>query len=288
MTDKPVAADFTVVIPTLGRQCLRDSVLAIVAGTVVPAEIILSHQGLPGSMDAMMREFSQLPVAVRYLHSDQRGAAAGRNTGIRNVRTAFFASTDDDCNVAPQWLEEIVRALKQYPRAIVTGRVLASEDGAPSTNNSNATKVFKSLPLKGDHFAGGNFGTAVAVFQDSGPFDETELLRYCEDPEWSYRALVKGYEIRFIPAITVTHLHWRGASDMTEVYSQYAYSQGGWFGRRIRRFDASFLVRLGYELSRGGKRWCVGTLRGDLLRKVNGRAFVVDLLRGVAAGWNGH
>ena len=27
---------------------------------------------------------------------------------------------------------------------------------------------------------------------------------------------------------------------------------------------------------------------GDLLRKVNGRAFVVDLLRGVAAGWNGH
>jgi hypothetical protein len=75
---------------------------------------------------------------------------------------------------------------------------------------------------------------------------------------------------------------------MTEVYSQYAYSQGGWFGRRIRRFDASFLVRLAYELTRGAKRWSLGTIRGDLLRKVNGRAFVVDLLRGVAAGWNGH
>lgn len=288
MTDKPIAADFTVVIPTLGRQCLRDSVLAIVAGTVVPAEIILSHQGAIGSMDAMMQEFGELPVKVRYIHSDQRGAAAGRNTGIRHVTTRFFASTDDDCNVAPRWLEEIVLALKQYPRAIVTGRVLASEDGAPSTNNSSANRVFKSLPLKGDHFAGGNFGTAVAVFEDAGPFDETELLRYCEDPEWSYRALVKGYEIRFIPEITVTHLHWRGAADMTQVYSQYAYSQGGWFGRRIRRFDASFLIRLAYELTRGTKRWCLGTLRGDLLRKVNGRAFVVDLLRGVAAGWNGH
>jgi GT2 family glycosyltransferase len=288
MTDKPIATDITVVIPTLGRQCLRDSVLAIVAGTVVPAEIILSHQGAVGSMDAMLREFNQLPVKVRYLHSDQRGAAAGRNTGIRHVTTPFFASTDDDCNVAQRWLEEIVLALKQYPRAIVTGRVLASEDGAPSTNNSGATRVVRSLPLKGDHFAGGNFGTAVAVFEDAGPFDETELLRYCEDPEWSYRALVKGYEIRFIPEITVTHLHWRGAADMTQVYSQYAYSQGGWFGRRIRRFDASFLVRLAYELTRGAKRWCLGTLRGDLLRKVNGRAFVVDLLRGVAAGWNGH
>jgi GT2 family glycosyltransferase len=288
MTDKPIAADFTVVIPTLGRPCLRNSVLAIANGTVLPAEIILSHQGALGSMDAMMREFSQLPVRVRYIHSDQRGAAAGRNTGIRQVSTEFFASTDDDCNVAPKWLEEIVFALKQHPRAIVSGRVLGSEEGAPSTNESNATRVFRSLPLKGDHFAGGNFATAVVVFNHAGPFDETELLRYCEDPEWSYRALVKGYEIRYIPEITVTHVQWRGAADMTQVYSQYAYSQGGWFGRRIRRFDATFLVRLAYELTRGGKRWCLGSLRGDLLRKVNGRAFVVDLLRGVAAGWNGH
>jgi GT2 family glycosyltransferase len=288
MTDKSIATDFTVVIPTLGRPCLRDSVLAIAAGTVLPAEIILSHQGTVGSMDGMLREFSQLDVKVRYIHSDQRGAAAGRNTGIRQVKTGFFASTDDDCNVAPRWLEEIVLALKQYPRAIVTGRVLASAEGAPSTNPTNVTRVFKSLPLKGDHFAGGNFGTAVAVFNDAGPFDETELLRYCEDPEWSYRALVKGYQIRFIPEVTVTHVHWRGTSDMSQVYSQYAYSTGGWFGRRIRRFDASFIVRLLYELTRGGKRWCLGSLRGDLLRKVNGRAFVVDLLRGVAAGWNGH
>jgi GT2 family glycosyltransferase len=287
MTDKPIASNFTVVIPTLGRPCLRDSVLAIAGGTVLPAEIILSHQGARGSMDAMMREFAQLDVKVRYIHSDQRGAAAGRNTGIRQVTTEFFASTDDDCNVAPRWLEEIVLALTQHPRAIVTGRVLASEAGAPSINNSTATRVFKSLPLKGDHFAGGNFGTAVTVFNDAGPFDETELLRYCEDPEWSYRALVKGYEIRFIPEITVTHLHWRDAADMSKVYSQYAYSTGGWFGRRIRRFDGSFIVRLLYEVIRGSKRWCLGSLRGDLLRKVNGRAYVVDLLRGVAAGWNG-
>jgi GT2 family glycosyltransferase len=287
MTDKPIASDFTVVIPTLGRPCLRDAVRAINSGTLLPAEIILSHQGVAGSMDEMLREFAQLDVKVRYLHSNQRGAAAGRNTGIRAVKTAFFATTDDDCNVDPRWLEEIATALKKHPRAIISGRVLASEEGAPSTNTANEPKIFRSLPLKGDHFAGGNFGTAIATFRDSGEFDETELLRYCEDPEWSYRALVKGYEIHYIPEVTVTHLHWRDTNDMTEVYSQYAFSQGGWFGRRLRRFDATFIVRLLYELTRGGKRWIVGSLNGDSLRKVNGRAFVVDLLRGVAAGWNG-
>ncbi len=287
MTDKPLAADFSVVIPTLGRPCLRQCVAAICAGTLRPAEIILCHQGAPGSMDEMLREFAQLPVPVRYIHSTQRGAAAGRNTAIRSVTTPFFASTDDDCNVEPRWLEEIVLALKANPRQIVTGRVLASEPGAPSVNVTNTVRVFTSLPLKGDHFAGGNFGTSMAIFNDAGPFDESELLRYCEDPEWSYRALLKGYPIRFIPDIAVTHLHWRDADGISEVYSQYAYSQGGWFGRRLRRLDATFIIRLMYELARGGKRWVLGSLRGDEIRKVNGRAFVVDLLRGVAAGWNG-
>src|ERR1700743_968114 len=98
MTDKPIAHDFSVVIPTLGRTCLRDSVRAINSGTLLPAEVILSHQVDAGSMDEMLREFAQLDVKVRYLHSTQRGAAAGRNPGIRAVKTAFFATTDDDCN----------------------------------------------------------------------------------------------------------------------------------------------------------------------------------------------
>jgi GT2 family glycosyltransferase len=292
MTDSPVNAvpvdsRFTVVIPTLGRECLRQSVRAIAAGTVLPAEIILSHQGSPESMRAMLLELQQLPVTIRYVHCDQRGAAAGRNTGIRQVNTEFFASTDDDCIVDRKWLEEIVRTLEQHPGEIVSGRVLADEPGAPSTNESTRIRVFKRLPFKGDHFAGGNFGTSLAIFNATGPFDETELLRYCEDPEWSYRAMVQGFPIRFIPNVSVTHLHWRDVSAMETLYSQYAYSQGGWFGRRLRQFDVMFAIRLLYELARGGKRWCVGSIRGDVLRKVNGRAFVVDLLRGVLVGWAG-
>jgi len=282
-----IATNFTVVIPTLGRECLRESVRAIATGTMVPTEIILSHQGVQGSMDGMLRDFEQLGVRIRYIHSNQRGAAAGRNTGIRHVTTEFFASTDDDCIVAPRWLEEIVVALKRNPQEIISGRVLASEPGAPSTNEANEVRLYTSLPLKGDHFAGGNFGTSMAIFNAAGPFDETELLRYCEDPEWSYRAMIQGFPIRFIPNVAVTHLHWRDASDMRTLYSQYAFSTGGWFGRRLRRLDAGFVVRLFYELARGSKRWVVGSMRGDLLRKVNGRAFVVDLLRGVAVGWSG-
>jgi len=111
--------------------------------------------------------------------------------------------------------------------------------------------------------------------------DESELVRYCEDPEWAYRALKRGFPIHYLPQITVTHLHWRNDQDMAAVYSNYARSQGGWFGRELRRGRLSFLVRVAYELGRGAKRWTLGSLRGDYLRKVNGRAYVVDLLRGL-------
>jgi GT2 family glycosyltransferase len=286
MTATPIAHNLTVVIPTLGRECLRDSVRALANGSMRPARVILAHQGVPGALAPMLAEFAALGLRVHYVHSNARGAAAGRNTGIACVTTRFFATTDDDCIVDARWVEEVHTAVNARPTEIATGRVLAEEAGAPSTSTSMTARVFTSVPLKGDHFCGGNFGAALAVFQDVGPLDETELVRYCEDPEWAYRALKKGYPIHFLPQITVTHLHWRDNDDMASVYANYARSQGGWFGRELRRGHLSFLIRLTYELVRGAKRWLLGTLRGDYLRRVNGRAFVVDLLRGLAAGFN--
>jgi GT2 family glycosyltransferase len=285
MTKMKIASNLSIVIPTLGRESLRKSVGALAEGSVRPAEIILAHQGVPGAMDSMLQDFRDLGLNVSYVHSDQRGAAAGRNAGIARVKTRFFATTDDDCIADARWLEELQAALESRPNEIVTGRVLADIPGAPSTSVSEEVRVFTSVPLKGDHFCGGNFGAELAVFQAVGPLDESELVRYCEDPEWAYRALQKGYPIRYLPTVTVTHLHWRDDVNMAQVYANYARSTGGWFGRELRGGHFSFLIRLAFELTRGAKRWSFGALSGDYLRKVHGRAFVVDLLRGLALGF---
>jgi GT2 family glycosyltransferase len=286
MNTKPVAKDLTIIIPTLGRDSLREAIRAIAAGTMLPAEVALAHQGPPGALDAMLREFAQWGVNIRYAQSDKRSCAAGRNTAIELVRTRFFASTDDDCLVDTHWVEAIHSALARNPLDIITGPVLASEPGAPSTVTNDQPRVFSRMPLKGDHFTGGNFGIALEVFKDVGPFDERPLVRYCEDNEWSYRALTKGYRCRYLPAVTITHLHWRDDKGMEQVYANYARSQGGWYGRKLREGHLSFLIRLAYESTRGAKRWLLGSLRGNYHRKIQGRAFVVDLLRGVVAGWN--
>jgi GT2 family glycosyltransferase len=286
VTSRATATDLTIVIPTLGRDTLKETVRSIAEGSMLPAEIVISHQGTVGSMDTMLPELRQFGVPIQYVHSEKRGCAAGRNTGITQVTTRCFATTDDDCVVDVRWVEQIVTALQLNPSEIVTGNVLASKPGAPSTVSSEVPRLFKRASLRGDHFTGGNFGVALAVFQDIGPFDETELIRFCEDNEWVYRAFSKGYCTRFIPQITITHLHWRDDSGMEQVYASYARSQGGWYGRKLRERDFSFVVRLAYEVTRGAKRWVLGSLRHDPMRKANGRAFVVSLLQGVAAGWN--
>jgi GT2 family glycosyltransferase len=288
MTPTPIIDDLSVVIPTIGRECLRDSVRAIASGSVRPAELVIAHQGPVGSLEPMLEEFRSWGLTVQYVHSTSRGAGSCRNAGISRVQTRFFATTDDDCIADARWVEEMSDALHARPDEIATGRVLADKPGAPSTSVSMESRLFTSAPLKGDHFCGGNFGTQLAHFKQVGPLDESELVRYCEDPEWAYRALQEGFPIRYIPQITVTHLHWRDNDDMAVVYSNYARSQGGWYGRELRRGHLSFITRLVYELTRGAKRWTVGTIRGDYLRRVNGRAYVVDLLRGLARGFTAH
>jgi GT2 family glycosyltransferase len=288
MTQARTAAELSIVIPTLGREVLRQSVRAIASGSMKPGAIVLSHQGPVGAMDDMLREFDQYEVAVQYLRSDKIGKATGQNAGIQAVKTKFFGTTDDDCIVDARWVEEIALALEKHPGEIITGRVLASEEGAPSTTTFDEERVYNKFPLRGAHFTGGNFAASLEIFNDIGPFDETPLLRFCEDIAWSYRAMAKGYLIRYLPQVTITHLHWRDDADMSKVYSQYARSQGGWMGRGLRAGDPWFIALLLYELARGAKRWTVGSLRSDTLRRINGRAFVVDLLRGVGAGLAGH
>ena len=285
MTEHFVAKQLSVVIPTLGRETLLQTVRSIASGSVTPAEIIVSHQGVPGSMQAMLPRLKEFGTPIRYVHSNKRGCAAGRNSGVAAVSTRFFASTDDDCTVSTGWLQQIATALELAPKQIVTGQVLSDEAGVPSTIRSDEMRVFTKATLAGVHFTGGNFGIALEVFKDVGPFDESELIRFCEDNEWAYRAFAKGYSTRFIPTVAITHLNWRAESDVENVYKRYAHSQGGWYGRKLREGDLSFTLRVGYELLRGAKRWLVGSVKNDSVRRANGRAFVVNLLQGLAAGW---
>src|SRR5690606_36242721 len=113
-----------------GRPMLRGCLASIAAGTVRPAAVVIVDQSCAAEIEHIARESCTDDMVVTYVPSSKRGRSAGLNEGIALVRTAYVAITDDDCEVAPDWVAHLLARLLERSDAIVTGRVEAGA-GAP-------------------------------------------------------------------------------------------------------------------------------------------------------------
>lgn len=283
-TARPVLSDVTVVIPTIGRQLLQGCLQSIAAGRAWPARVIVVDQGSNVEVVEWVRRASGTGLCIDHVASRERGAAAARNRGFERVATRFVAATDDDCLVAPDWLERMVACLREHSDSFVTGRVdgTASDAGvaSPSLMESDRAEVHTRPLLDRDPLYGNNMGFAVATAARIGPMDERECVRFAEDAEWSYRALRAGVPVRYAPDVIVRHVAWRSASELAHTYRRYAHSQGAFYGSYIRRGDRFIVARAAFDLARSP--WLV--LRGVATRNVELTAIGIAYVRALAPG----
>ena len=285
MSEEPLLEDFSVVIPTVGRPMLRGCLEALSAGRERPAVVIVVDQGQRPEIATLADEFSSRGLPVRYIPSDRTGRSAGLNEGIRSAQTRFIAVTDDDCVPAHDWLACMAARLRAADDCLVTGRVDGDDGGTVLSVVTSPTPVVQRRPsLRFDRLSGGNLGLPRTVLERVGPFAEDPCMRTAEDAEFAYRALRAGYAIVYAPEVCVCHLGWRDAAAREQQYRSYARSQGGFYGAYLRQGDLFMVPRIVIHLLRSLRRWATGALRGDAERAANGRAYVLGLLPGIAAG----
>lgn len=283
---RPRADDLTVVIPTLGREILRESLGALAAGAVLPARVVVVHQGDESNVREWVEEETGAELDAAYIRSARRGRAAGVNRGVESVDTRFVAITDDDCLASSDWVARMAARLRAEPDRLVTGRVEAAGEERPvAVVTSREPDVQRRPRLKHDSLSGGNMGGAVAVLRRVGPLDEDPCLATAEDNEYAYRALRAGVPITYDPDIVVAHVGWRDEAQRDRQYDSYARSLAGFYGKYLRRGDAFIAARTAVHLLRSLRRWLSGLARGDAERAANGRAYVRGLLPGLRAGW---
>jgi GT2 family glycosyltransferase len=283
---KPVLADLSVAIPTLGRPILAESIAAIADGDAWPSEVIVVHQGDDPEVDRRLDEFRQRGLRIRYIRSAERGRARGVNRGIEAASTRFVAITDDDCLAAPDWVVRMRARLEAAPDRIITGRV--DERGDEPTVAARVTPhawVVDRPRLGEDVLCGGNMGIARERFLALGKLDESPAMRTAEDCEFSYRALRAGTPIAYAPDVAVAHVGWRGGADRLAQYRSYARSHGGFYAKYLRRGDLFIVARVVVHHLRALRRWIAGRLTRDPERAVNGWAYLTGLLPGIVAGW---
>jgi GT2 family glycosyltransferase len=282
---KPVLEDISIVIPTLGRPLLEQSLFWILVGSAWPGCLIVVEQGCSKDVANWLSGVQEKGIRVKHIRSNQRGRSAGINRGLEKSDTRFVAITDDDCFVDQNWLLNMAKRTRLNPGAVITGRVEAAGADVIMVVTSTKPSVQHRPRIKFDSMSGGNMGTSLEVFKKVGLFEEDPVMPTAEDAEWAYRALRKGVSIRYEPEVVVAHFGWRDEKNRAEQYRQYALSHGGFYGKYLRQGDLFILIRSFVHLARSFRRWMQGKLTRDAENALNGKAYFRGLIPGMIAGF---
>ena len=283
---RSIAPNVTVVIPTIGRRLLRTCLLSLSRGNIWPAEVLVVDQSARAEVIEWIDEVAAEGVEVRHIRSSSRGIAKATNLGLSHVETAWIAVTHDDCQVATNWMEVVEAHTRGPDEVVVTGRVEPAGRGTVLTIKTSPIPERYTKPrLNADVLFPLNMTFPIHLLQRVGNFDEHPSLRLAgEDNDWAHRLLRSGVPIVYDPEMVVSHLAGQEVSSLYPTYRRYAYGQGSFYGKHLRRRDSFIALRALRDTVRAP--WLL--LRGLISRNPSlmamGRGEIAGLVPGIVAG----
>ncbi|MBO9317753.1 MAG: glycosyltransferase family 2 protein [Chloroflexus sp.] len=244
----------SIIIPTKQRpQPLYSAVQSVFRSTYQPFELFVVDQSSDDSGAVLLESFRSDP-RFHYLSNRRSGfgAASSRNLEIAAGHGAIVALIDDDVEVTPNWLEQIVAEFSADPELdFIAGRLTASP-----CDSAQGYTLYAWPGLSRWHFSlhasGANFSMRRRLFDRVGGYDEFcgsgSRLRASDDTDLCWRIVRSGARYKICPHIEVIHTHGFRPRDKAEaLFARYQYGNGGNFGRFTRRGDlfagAWFLAR---------------------------------------------
>ncbi|MEV0384573.1 glycosyltransferase [Nonomuraea sp. NPDC050643] len=173
----------TVVVPTIGRRTLRDTLAAVGPGTPV---IVVDDRRRGSSL-------GPFPRHVRVVRSGGRGPAAARNTGWRAAGTPWVVFLDDDVIPGPGWAEAVWKDLVDLPGDVAgsQGRIVVPLPAGrrPTDAERNTAGLEDALWVTAD------MAYRRSVLESLGGFDERFPRAYREDADLALRATLAGHRL---------------------------------------------------------------------------------------------
>lgn len=223
------------------------------------------------------------------------GVTAGLNACFDAADTEFVALLNNDLELDPDCLGELVAALREHPRAgSVTAKLLDFHDRSV-IDGAGDLFIWHGLPARRGHGerdrgqydrAQPVFGAcgAVAVYRRAaldavGPFDESFFAFY-EDSDWAFRAQLLGWECRYVPSAVAYHMGSATVGAAATDFSRYhLWRNGVWLV--AKNYPALALVLQAPRIAVGH----VGHLRDAIREHRLGiwRRALTDALRGLPA-----
>src|SRR5687768_7427373 len=116
----------SVILPTFNRaNALKRALAALRRQSVMPGEyevVVVDNNSTDGTAGVVALFEDR---RIRLIDEPRQGLSYARNAGLAAARAPIVAFTDDDVEVAPDWVETILTTLARYPHVDgLGGRVL--------------------------------------------------------------------------------------------------------------------------------------------------------------------
>ena len=246
-----------------------------------------------GSTDGTIRLLSERWPDVSLIRlRENTGFAHATNCGIRAGNTDLVALLNNDVELHPQWLTEMVTALLADPGlSSVTGRMLSWRDPTRIDNlglyclwNGDSNPIARNGKDGPAHrVAREVFGACAgaALYRrdafDAVGFLDADFFAYSEDADWAFRAQLLGWRCRYVPDAVSYHL---GSSTSEKMGRLRAFLS-------IRNSVVMILKTFpSWALLRHSPRilWRLLAVARTSVRSGNGAVYVKALLDVVASG----
>jgi GT2 family glycosyltransferase len=187
-----------------GGTELLDCVEALEHEAPLAEVLVVDNASVDGSAHACTRRFPH----VRVLYSEENlGFAGGANLGAAHATTGIFVFLNPDTMPGPGCMSQLYEELSA--RGGVAGPLVSHEgqslveQGLTIDRMGLARGLTEPSPVL--YVSGCCLGTTRECFEAVGGLDDRYFL-FCEDIEYCWQALRRGYDVRVVPTATLKHV----------------------------------------------------------------------------------
>ncbi|MDJ0753458.1 MAG: glycosyltransferase family A protein [Ardenticatenaceae bacterium] len=254
LSEKPL---IDIIIPTRNTGGLiKKTVESITRSNLSRFAVWIVDQSDDQATQKVVQEMIDRDSRLHYVWLEEVGSNIARNLGAQLGHAPIIAFTDDDCCVAPDWLDQIAAELQDPDIWAVFGRVLRDEEELHQADpeiqhlahvlpvaikESLDREVFGSNRFDLGFGHGANMAFRREHFQQIKGFDAClgigGRFRSWPERDIGYRILHRGGKIVYSPGMLVLHNHWRKWQRLQKSFKNYGYGAGAAAAKYLRCGD---------------------------------------------------
>jgi len=181
---------------------------AVLNQTFSPNEIIFVDDGSTDRTGEIVKSYAKKYERIKYIYQKNTGPAKARNRAWQTAKADICAFTDADCIPETNWLEELLKPLRdpQVGATAGTYKTLNEENLLAKFIGLEIARKYRNI--KGEVEAHGTYNLAVRkkVLEETGGMNEEYPKPSGEDWDLTYK-ISRKYRIIYVPTAIVETEH---------------------------------------------------------------------------------